>query len=690
MMNMSWAFKVLSNLKIGQRIAILSVIALAGTVTIAGSAFISFQLVKKAELTYAQGTDLKVTTGRIDSFALNMRRAEKDFLLRKDMKYVDTYQSHISNISKYLKEALQYSSDQKTTSSINKLSKLVEAHSAQFALVSGLYQDIGLVESKGLEGRMRTSVHAIETALNEQALNEGLMVKMLMMRRHEKDFIMRTDKKYLSRVLARQSEFKTILAGLKYSAVIKNDITTKLDAYVNSFQAYVERYSRFDQELKKLSNIYAEMEPHFELISANADEILAQASQEMKDVRASAIAWVAVISAIILPFVAISSWVLARSITVPLHSLQSSVNKISEGQYDEDVPGQDAKDELGMISGALDTLRISARERIRLEKAAAEQTEIQARLEAEKLKSENELAQAEKRKVEEEAQKKEKRTQLMQAKISDFNTTVSEALQSLRAASEQMDETSGQLVTVSNSVDEQAGVVAEETRNTNENVQTVASAMEEFSSSIQEISSQVNTASRLSEDAISTLKIGGEAVGNLTTSSKRIGEVVKLISDIANQTNLLALNATIESARAGEAGKGFAVVAGEVKNLANETENATGEIGTQIAEMQSATESAVSAIHNIGEVVEKLNQSMMTIASAIEEQNSATQEINRSVNYAAQGTQKVAQQIGNVSIAAKETQGFANNVQSVSGVLDQTSTNIKLNVETFLADIVKI
>ena len=93
----------------------------------------------------------------------------------------------------------------------------------------------------------------------------------------------------------------------------------------------------------------------------------------------------------------------------------------------------------------------------------------------------------------------------------------------------------------------------------------------------------------------------------LSAAAQKIGEVVRLINNIAGQTNLLALNATIEAARAGEAGKGFAVVASEVKNLATQTARATEDISAQVAAMQGSTGDAVAAIERIDQTIGRMN-----------------------------------------------------------------------------------
>jgi hypothetical protein len=138
----------------------------------------------------------------------------------------------------------------------------------------------------------------------------------------------------------------------------------------------------------------------------------------------------------------------------------------------------------------------------------------------------------------------------------------------------------------------------------------------------------------------------------LETSAADIGDVINVITSIAEQTDLLALNATIEAARVGEAGKGFAVVANEVKALAAQTSTATDEIGTRVDAIQRETLAAVQAITEINELIESVNSASTTIAGAVEEQSATTAEVAKNLLAMSDGATTISASIVSVATAA--------------------------------------
>ncbi len=233
----------------------------------------------------------------------------------------------------------------------------------------------------------------------------------------------------------------------------------------------------------------------------------------------------------------------------------------------------------------------------------------------------------------------------------------------------------------------QASTVAAAAEEASVNVQTVAAAAEQLHASVSEISRQVGHSTRITSEAVEAAQHSNATVLGLSSAAQKIGDVVKLISDIASQTNLLALNATIEAARAGEAGKGFAVVASEVKSLANQTAKATENIASQVQAMQSATTEAVSSIQGISQTITTISEIATAIAAAVEEQGQATQEIARNVQEAARGTDQVSSNIAGVKQAAIETGSSAGLVLSSATHLGQQADTLRADVTDLLAKI---
>jgi methyl-accepting chemotaxis protein len=231
----------------------------------------------------------------------------------------------------------------------------------------------------------------------------------------------------------------------------------------------------------------------------------------------------------------------------------------------------------------------------------------------------------------------------------------------------------------------QASAVSSASEEASSNVQTVAAAADELAASIAEILRQVSDSTKVADKAVHDARRTNDQMQQLEGAAQKIGEVVGLITTIANQTNLLALNATIEAARAGEAGKGFAVVASEVKNLASQTARATDEIGSQIKAIQATTGAAVREIGAICDTIVKMGEIATAIASAVEEQGAATQEIARNVQQAAHGTEEVSKNVAGVTQSAGETGSAASQVLGSAEDLARQSEVLRDKVDGFLA-----
>ena len=256
-------------------------------------------------------------------------------------------------------------------------------------------------------------------------------------------------------------------------------------------------------------------------------------------------------------------------------------------------------------------------------------------------------------------------------------TALSAHAETLSEASKELSATSEQLASTAEEAAIQADMVASAAEEVSTSVKTVAWGAEGFGGSIREVAISAAEAARFAGSAVDIAADTNLIIKALGVSSAEIGDVIKVINSIAQQTNLLALNATIEAARAGEAGRGFAVVANEVKELARETAQATGDIARRIGSIQSDTSSAVAAIDRFGEIIGQIHQYQTTIAAAVEEQSATTTDITDSVRDAARGTEDIARNIAGVAGAAQaatagaqQTMRAASNLSLIAGALN--------------------
>ncbi len=201
------------------------------------------------------------------------------------------------------------------------------------------------------------------------------------------------------------------------------------------------------------------------------------------------------------------------------------------------------------------------------------------------------------------------------------------------------------------------------------NMRAVAAGAEELTVSVNQISQRAADALNISMQAVKQANETGTIVAGLAIAAQKIGDVVKLIHNIASQTNLLALNATIEAARAGEAGRGFAVVASEVKSLASQTAQATEDISRQVADVQTTTANAVNVIEAITQTISRVNEISVAIADAVAEQSAVTQSMSANMQVAAQGVSEITQNMEDIGAATRSVDDATRKVQDSSRAL---------------------
>jgi methyl-accepting chemotaxis protein len=388
-----------------------------------------------------------------------------------------------------------------------------------------------------------------------------------------------------------------------------------------------------------------------DLISAEAEQLMTAAWREL-----------VIYSGVTLGVLAVVLGLSRRAMSTVrmlLGGLSRTMEEMRDGRYDVAISNADRADEIGVMARATASFRDNL---VRMKTMEAEQKETEIRVISERKAEMHKLADS-------------------------FEAAVGHIVQTVSGASTELEASAQTLTRTAETTQALSGTVAAASEQASVNVRSVAAATDQLGSSIREISRHVHESSGIAIDAVRQAEKTDHRVNELLHAAGRIGDVVKLITAIAEQTNLLALNATIEAARAGEAGRGFAVVASEVKALATQTARATEEIGTQIASMQTATSESVDAIKEIGATIKRISEITATIAAAVEQQAAATHEIARHVGEAAKSTSLAAGHIGDVNRGADETGSASNQVLAAAQSLSRESNQLKTEVDTFVATV---
>jgi len=378
-----------------------------------------------------------------------------------------------------------------------------------------------------------------------------------------------------------------------------------------------------------------------DLISADADQLIAAAWH-------NAAIYTGVTLAVLLVVLLLCRMVL-RTLRGLLGGLAHAMKELRERRYDVSIPGVERSDEIGVVAQATTSFRDDL---VRMEKLEAEQKDAQGRAVAQRKADMHKLADS-------------------------FEAAVGKIVKAVSTASTELEASAQTLTRTAETTQTLSGTVASASEQASVNVRSVASATEELGASVQEISRQVRESSGIAVQAVKQAEKTDQRVNELLHAAGRIGDVDKLITAIAEQTNLLALNATIEAARAGDAGRGFAVVA----------LRATEEIGSQIANMQTATKESVEAIKEIGATIKRISDIATGISAAIEQQGAATQDIARNAHEAAKGTSQVAANIGDVNRGAGETGSASAQVFASAQSLSRESNQLRAEVETFVTTV---
>lgn len=576
---------------------------------------------------------------QITADMLTLRRNEKDFLARTDPKYLGKFQKNHDKLMEHLSQ-LQ---GELVTAGIDaakvaELETIINQYAKQFSQMGGIQNEIGYDPKSGLYGSLRKAVHSVEEKLND--LQEQRLLKdMLMLRRHEKDFMLRKTTKYLDRFDKTYNQFINDLeSNDDIDATDKDGISKLLAIYKADFKKLADGYKRKGLNSKeglhgKMRNTIHQSETLLKELNNETQAAVTAASKRLNIVAL-------VVSTILAAITMVLFFLLARGITRSVTSLSNHMKEISSSNNLTLRIENAGKDEIGIIGTHLNQM-ISAFQAIienvrqttdRLDVSANELSDIAA-------------------KTESDMQSQHQDTEMAATAMTEMTGTVQEVANTTSQAAEMAKE---------------ANKAAADGR----------SVVESTINSIDSLASEIESAT--------------EVILKLESETGEIGGVLEVIRGIADQTNLLALNAAIEAARAGEQGRGFAVVADEVRTLAQRTQTATQEIQEKIERLQSGAKEAVitmengrkkgtssveqvrkagDALANITQAVSTISDMNIQIATAAEQQNSVTEEMNRN--------------IVNISTVSNTVTGHADTTVQSSHHLNELASQLKMQVAEF-------
>ncbi|OSQ30711.1 hypothetical protein TH468_10920 [Thalassospira sp. MCCC 1A03138] len=642
-------------MKLIYQISLIGLAALSIFAIVAVVLFVSDYQRQTAETTAEEALDDRLIVDEIAREFLNARRREKDFLLRLDEKYAADHAETVKIVQAGLNKLAGDPALDRFDDQISLISTSFDNYASQFEIIADLQQKIGLSEESGLLGSLRASVHNVEEALDQYKADK-LTIIMLMMRRHEKDFLARIDPKYVTRIDDRLAEFGPALAAAdSIPAAEKQKIAGLMKSYVTDFKALADGILKREEELTKLSDYYAEAEPVLQQLSVDITAISTAMKAEAEAISRRSLITTVVMFAVGALALLVLSVLLSKAIVRAISGLTVKMTRLAENDFDVEINEVNRADEIGTMGRAVLVFRENGIERVKLEAAQRAEDE-----------------------------KRRKRMETQEKYIREFDEAVVTVMAEVGGAVEQLHMVSNVLRRSADTAATQSLAVSSGTEEASANVQLVATAATELAASINEISGQVSETSNMAQSATERARHTNENIQGLNDAALKIGEVIGLISDIAGQTNLLALNATIEAARAGDAGKGFAVVASEVKNLANQTAKATEDITSQINGIQQATGLAVEAIDEIVRMISDISERAAAVAAAVEQQTVATSEISQNVEQAAAGTEEISAAMQGVSAAVADTNVAANDVNVSADNLGTQNGHLRGQIDGFL------
>ncbi|HEY0721088.1 MAG TPA: HAMP domain-containing methyl-accepting chemotaxis protein [Gammaproteobacteria bacterium] len=589
---------------------------------------------------------------------LQARRDEKDFLLRRDASYLDKHAKTMAQLKAHFDEAEKTAPNEELLAQVRKARGALDEYQKSFTKMSTEAVSVGLNENSGLHGELRNAVHEVEAILDETSQVE-LTASMLMLRRHEKDFLARHADKYLEQHAAEVQTFKKLLAAASVSR--SATIAELMSTYAKTFEKAAAGVKSEDQQIEVLREAVHTAEPIFDQLVEDTNATIEKRTATLAFLSGLA---QAILFIVLLATAAAVAYLVKNTydaITNPLQKLDETLGKLSSGQHDA-RSRITTNDEFGHLSTTLDTMlddRITAQlkaeaENERLNNSVIELLEAVADLSQRDLTVRAPIAEDVTGPVADAINLMAKETAEVLGRIRGISHDVEQAALTVKQQSDKVTQVAG---------DEQR-VVADALHRLDEAARAmneIANLAQNSTNIAQTAISATNGALRTVEDTVEGMSDIRETISETEKRIKRLGErsqeitgIVEIINSIAERTHVLALNASMQAAVAGEAGRGFAVVADEVQRLAESSRNSTSQIAALVNNIRSETAETMATMNRTIEQVIAGSNRAETAGRQMHETMKNTDQLVSAVNLIAARSSDQARLSAELQERAKE------------------------------------
>lgn len=513
--------------------------------------------------------------------------------------------------------------------------KNLKTHKIIFENIIEYQANIGWNENAGLRGAMRRAIHEVEEELVKAKLDAALL-KMLMMRRHEKDFIIRKSGEYISLVAERVAEIMLLIDKAPIAEATKTNIKTLVQAYHAGFEKFTEKSLVLIEDIDILDLVYETLAENNLKVAVYASDAMDRSQMQVAELNTLVRYTILGVIFAALFLMLLTGLIIGQSIILPLKKITKISEALAVNDTSVEIEDDPSTTEIGMMYRALIVFRENA---------------IKVNI-------------------------------LNNEMLSNENHNI-DMIRRLR-------DTSSSLRTTTDNIRNSSESLTKRTEAQANSVERTADAVKEIALAVRTSTERAEEAGLLVEKARSDAEHSGEivdaaveAMDRIKASSNEITKIISVIDEISFQTNLLALNAGVEAARAGDAGRGFAIVAQEVRRLAQRSATAAKEIKALIIKSGEEVKTGVSLVNDTGSAldvivseVEQINEHVSAIVVAAREQSSGLQEISTSINMIDEGTKQNASMAEHNNAASR---ALAEDVRNINYMLSMFETDDELH-----------